>query len=300
MTDLEPIDVIMCTWNSNKPYFRKCLRSVRREVDLHHFIVIDRYSSDQTLEVVRSVFPDAKIFQTAVNLACARGIGIANVDTRYFAFIDDDIEVSDGWFTELISFIKGGKQVGAVQGFVRLYVDYLNKAIMFELSRRKGHVKEVTARGYTNNTLLVTEIVRDLNFLPSVHSWEDFLITQHVMKKGYKWFETDQAQVTNYGDADWSYFAELRRYLLRGKWHGAGDRLVHIHSSSFVRGIAHLLLSSFKGILYAMIIAIAVSDPRILPTRFFGQLGYLVGFLYADKNIVPYKLHTAARHDAFL
>jgi hypothetical protein len=64
----EPIDVVMCTWNSNKFYFRKCLLSIKKEVDVHHFIVIDRFPSDGTLEVVRSVFPDAKIFQTYANL----------------------------------------------------------------------------------------------------------------------------------------------------------------------------------------------------------------------------------------
>jgi glycosyltransferase involved in cell wall biosynthesis len=297
MMNPELIDVIMCTWNSNKFYFQKCLLSIKRTVDVHHFIVIDRFSSDGTLEVVRSVFPNAKICQTNARLASARRIGISQVDTRYFAFIDDDIEVSEGWFTELISLIKGGKQIAAVQGSMRYCVDYIEKASAraqkFELNLRRGHTRAITGRGLTNNTLLATEIVRDFNPPHNIHSWEDFLLTQHITKKGYKWLETDKAQVTNYGDLDSSYLGELRRFFQRGKWHGAGDRLVHKNSYSSVRSIAYLLLSSFKSVLYSLIIAILVSDPRALILRMSGQLGYLKGFFSANKNIVPYELHKA-------
>jgi len=212
MMDPESIDVIMCTWNSNKSYFRKCLLSIKREIGIHHFILVDRYSSDGTLEVVQSIFPNVKIFQTVANLASARKIGITLVDTRYFAFIDDDIEVSEGWFAELISLIKSRKQIGAIQGSVRYYVDYLEKARAraqrFGLIRRKVHTKEITGRGLTNNTVILTEIVRDFNPPSIIHSWEDFLITQHVTKKGYKWLEIDTAKVINYGDFDSSYLGE--------------------------------------------------------------------------------------------
>lgn len=291
MTDAEPIDVVMCTWNSNRSYFRRCLLSVRREVAVHHFVVVDRYSSDGTLEAVRSMFPNAKIFQTTENLACARRIGIACVDTRYFAFIDDDIEVSKVWFPNLISLIKGGKHVAAVQGFIRYHVDYLDKAQRFELSRRRGDIREISNRGYTHNTIILTETVRDFNPPPTVHSWEDFLLTQHVLRKGYKWLETDQAQVIHYRNAGIDFLSELHNSILRAKWNGAGDRLVHTYLSSHGRAFADLLLSSFKSILYYLVVTIVVSDPRILLLSFFGLLEYFKGFLSAEQNIVPFELH---------
>jgi hypothetical protein len=115
-------------------------------------------------------------------------------------------------------------------------------------------------------------------------------MTQHVIRKGYKWLETSQVQVTHYRDAEMSYLSELRRYFLRAKWDGAGDRLVHIHQSSVGWPVANQLLNSSKTILYSLIIAIVVLDPRILPFRFLGQVGYLSGFLSPRKNMVPYKL----------
>jgi glycosyltransferase involved in cell wall biosynthesis len=290
MTDSESIDVVMCTWNSNRFYFRRCLASIKKEVDVHHFIVIDRFSSDGTLEVVRRVFPDAKIFQTAANLGNARRIGITYVDTRYFAFVDDDIELSEGWSTKLISLIKWGNQIGAVQGFARYFIDYLDKEEKLLLSRRKQPNREITDRGYTYNTVLKTDIVRDFDPPHIIHSWEDFLMTQHVIRKGYKWLETSQVQVTHYRDAEMSYLSELRTYFLRAKWDGAGDRLVHINQSSVGWPVANQLLNSSRSILYSLIIAIIVLDPRILPFRFLGRVGYLSGFLSPRKNMVPFKL----------
>lgn len=261
MIDPEPIDVIMCTWNSNKLHFRECLLSIKREVDVHHFIVIDRYSSDGTLAVVRRVFPDVKVFQTNANLATAQRIGIKYVDTRYLALIDDDIELSEGWFTKMMSFIKGGEQVAAVQGFTRYYPSYMDKPRLFELGRRKGQVKEITdgARGYTHDAILMTEAVKDFNPQQIIHSRGDFLMVEHVIKKEYKWLEMNQTQATHYRGADKGFLGDLRKTFLKEKWNGANDRFVHVHSSSCSRAVAHLLLGFLKTTLYFSKVSIVMS-----------------------------------------
>jgi len=291
MSVTESIDVVMCTWNSNKPYFRKCLLSIKRGVSVHHLILVDRFSSDGTVEVVRDVFEDAMIFETAVNLAMAREIGVANVDTKYFAFIDDDIEISKSWFASLISVISSEKHVGAVQGFIRYYMDYMDKAQEFELGRRREHTKEINERGYTHNTILRTEIVRDFSPNEMVSSWEDFLLTQHVIRKGYKWLETDQAQVTHYRNVDLSFLTEIQNNFLRAKWNGAGDRIVRNQSNSCIRAVLSLLSKSLMNLVYYLAITILVSDPRVFSLQLPGNLGYLKGFLSANENVVPYELH---------
>jgi glycosyltransferase involved in cell wall biosynthesis len=291
MMNPEPIDVIMCTWNSNKLHFRKCLLSIKREVPVHHFIVIDRYSSDGTLGAVRSVFSDAKVFQTTANLAMAQRIGMKYVDTRYLAFIDDDIELSEGWFRKMISFIKGRKQVAAVQGFTRYHPSYMDKPRLFELSRRKGQVKEITDGAYTHDAVLMTEAVKDFNPQQIIHSRGDFLLLQHVVKKGYKWFEMNQAQATHYRGADRGFLSDLRKNFLKEKWNGANDRFVHTHSCSCSRAIAPLLIVFLKTDLFSLKMSIVMSDPRISLLYFSGHFGYLKGFLSANENIVPYELH---------
>jgi|WetSurSiteA1Bulk_404760.scaffolds.fasta_scaffold22260_2 glycosyltransferase involved in cell wall biosynthesis len=286
----EPIDVIMCTWNSNKVFFQRCLVSLKKEVPLNHFIVIDRFSSDGTLEVVQSVFPKAKVFQTFANLAIARTLGIKQVETRYFAFIDDDIEVNESWFQSLIAIFNQEKKVGAIQGAVRYCIDYLDKEQMFLLGRRKKLIVEIKNRGYTHNTILKTDIMRDFNPPQMINSWEDYLMTQHLIKKGYRWLETASTQVTHYRDFENSYLDELRQHYLRAKWDAAGNRMVHLQSSSLSKEIGFLLLNSLRSILYCLVISIVILDPRLLGFRLTGQIGYLEGYLSADENNVSFKL----------
>jgi hypothetical protein len=50
MTSADGIDVVMLTKNSNKPYFRRVLKAIKREIPVHHFIVADGYSTDGTVE----------------------------------------------------------------------------------------------------------------------------------------------------------------------------------------------------------------------------------------------------------
>lgn len=54
---MERIDVVMCTYNSNTPYFGAVLRRISEEVPVHCFVVVDRFSSDGTVEKVFEIFP---------------------------------------------------------------------------------------------------------------------------------------------------------------------------------------------------------------------------------------------------
>jgi glycosyltransferase involved in cell wall biosynthesis len=44
----------MLTKNSNRPWFRRVLAAIKREIPVHHFIVVDGYSTDGTVDVVRN------------------------------------------------------------------------------------------------------------------------------------------------------------------------------------------------------------------------------------------------------
>jgi glycosyltransferase involved in cell wall biosynthesis len=61
----EAIDVVMLTKNSNKPWFRRVLATIKREIPVHHFIVVDGHSTDGTIDVVREYFGDrVKVIET--------------------------------------------------------------------------------------------------------------------------------------------------------------------------------------------------------------------------------------------
>jgi glycosyltransferase involved in cell wall biosynthesis len=91
------IDVVMLTKNSNKPWFRRVLAAIKREIPVHHFIVVDGYSTDGTVDVVRENFGNkVKVIETKASLGCARYLGMRAVDTEWFAFIDSDVEILPG------------------------------------------------------------------------------------------------------------------------------------------------------------------------------------------------------------
>jgi glycosyltransferase involved in cell wall biosynthesis len=50
------IDVVMPTWNSNKPYFEQVIKLIKEHVPVPRFIVVDRFSRDGTLSVIE-IFP---------------------------------------------------------------------------------------------------------------------------------------------------------------------------------------------------------------------------------------------------
>ena len=83
MTSADSIDVGMLTNNSNKPYFRRVLRAIKREIPVHHFIVVDGYSTDGTMEIVKEFFGKrTKVIRTDAPLGGARYLGMRAVDTE--------------------------------------------------------------------------------------------------------------------------------------------------------------------------------------------------------------------------
>ena len=287
ITESEPIDVIMCTWNSNKPWFRRCLLSIKREVNVRRFIVIDKYSSDDTISVIQSMFSNVEVIQTNSNLAVARKIGISHVETKYFAFIDDDVELCENWLSKLLAIFKNDETVGAVQGFTRYFIDYLDKLQISELRFRKESTREITGRGLTHNTIILTSLVRDFKSSSIINSWEDFLLTQHVIRKGYKWVEAIHVQIIHYMNAPTKvgegFFSELLKEFKRAKWTGSGARLVH------AKTLAGIIFSCFATVYYGVLAMIFMLDPRTLVVNIVISLGLLIGFL-SLKDISSRKL----------
>ena len=112
------IDVVMLTKNSNKWYFRRVLAAIKREIPVHHFIVVDRYSTDGTIDVIREFFGNrVVVIKTDAPLGGARYIGMKAVDTEWFAFIDSDVEILPGWFKQGLKYMKNRKIWGIQGGF---------------------------------------------------------------------------------------------------------------------------------------------------------------------------------------
>ncbi len=258
----------MCTWNSNKAFFERVLRSTKREIPIHCFILVDRNSTDDTPQVVRRHFPHVRILLTDDRLAKARQLGIKQVDTEYFVFVDDDIILPRGWFARLWSNIDS--RTGAIHAHAipakRLPYEEEWREWQAKWSERtakpseKGML-EVTKKnmnsfwGYTHNTIVRTELCRDWNPPVDLSVFEDHLLLRHIVKKGYIWKIMQELRVTHYS------YKDLAEHLRKVKWRVAGGRIIGVVDYS----LGQLLVTNLvKYLVKGLLASVDMGDPRIL------------------------------------
>lgn len=266
-----PIDVVICTWNSNKPWFRKCLESIKR-ITYDNIIVVDRFSSDGTVNVIKEVFPSAIIVQLTENLARARAAGIKLVHTDWFLFIDSDVEIPKGWFKKILSNLSEG--VAVVHGYA-LPVSHVSRKWNDFIYSFSGVPKLIDidssnpdkARGLTDATLLLRKAVEDWNAPSYLPGFEDHHMLRHVVNKGYKWRMLPRLYVNHYG----KFISRLKKV----RWDSACSRMIKFSNHN----IKTLLRRTITGLLLAILGALKTGEPRIIPHIFFNRLFSLSGYV---------------------
>lgn len=202
----------MLTKNSAKPYFSKCLLSVKENVPVNKLIVVDAYSTDNTVEIIKKFFPTSVIIRSKQPLAEARKLGISYVSTEWFAFIDSDIQLFTNWFDLLSGLID--KDVGSIQGQDQYANDHLIKYSYWQQNIWKKKFlhkcdsalsvvdiksfRTVKIRGLTHNTLIRTDCVKDWNPPSGLHIGEDHHLFLHILKKEYKWLVLNKPLCLHY------------------------------------------------------------------------------------------------------
>jgi glycosyltransferase involved in cell wall biosynthesis len=213
--DLE-IDVVMLTKNSNKPWFKRVLKAIKEEVPVHHFIVVDGYSTDGTIEVVKEFFDDKLILlRTRKPLGCARYLGMKLVDTEWFAFIDSDVEILPGWFKSALKYMKD-ERIWGVQGSFGRAKDVLltrspRKDFSWNVILKYGIVNFYGAD--TSHVLMRREVVNLVNpkFLCYLECGEDAYIAWKIVEAGYLYIKISKLQAAHYSSPQTSLRKALHR-----------------------------------------------------------------------------------------
>jgi len=286
-----PMDVVMCTWNSNRSFFEKCLESIRREIPVHHFIVVDRFSRDGTIDVVKKHFETVVVYLSGENLARNRMIGIGLVDTEYFVFMDDDLELPKGWFERVTSHIDN--RVGAIhEGVIwagrecmdnsllnRLISDkWMQASLSFTQHRMVimditlDNILESIGFAQGGHTIVKTDVVRDWKPSSHISAAEDILMMKHIVKKGYVWRILEHHTVKHYSPRN------LSQHLNKQRWHIAGLR-----AAGFGRPSSQMLSNFLRQSLNAFIKSVKFKDPMIFAHVFFNGLVVLDGHLRWNK-----------------
>ena len=182
---MESIDVVMLTKNSEH-LLNKCLKSIYRNVPVKRLIIVDGFSTDNTLKIINEFnkrYRNIKIITEKGSRAKARERGIREVNTEWFMFVDSDVILCEKWFEKAEKNIDNN--VGAVWGLnIDVIPNIKNKFFIkfFAIVARKCF----NLRGGMHDTLIQHELVKNIEIPEQLHAYEDAYIIKWVRKKGYK------------------------------------------------------------------------------------------------------------------
>jgi glycosyltransferase involved in cell wall biosynthesis len=178
-----PVDVVLLTKNSQRK-LQECVESIYRNIPIAQLIVVDGYSNDRTLAILEGFNQKhgniLVIFDKGTR-ATARQKGIEAVKTDWFVFVDSDVVLCRDWFKKAQRYIA--PDVGAVWG-IEVWSTLQNPKTLklFLVTTRK--IFEV--RGGTHDTLIRTDLVRDIKIPVGLHVFEDTYIKDWIEQKGYR------------------------------------------------------------------------------------------------------------------
>jgi hypothetical protein len=96
------VSAVVVTYNA-APWIERCLESVRSSGA--EMIVVDNGSTDGTLEVVRGMFPEARVIeQDNRGFGAANNVGMRAAAGRYFLLLNPDAWLADGALESLVAF----------------------------------------------------------------------------------------------------------------------------------------------------------------------------------------------------
>lgn len=129
------IAVVILNWNGAQ-LLEQFLPSVIAYSDEAKIYVADNASTDDSISVIRARFPSVNIIQNDGNYGFARGYNVAlrQVEEAYYALVNSDIEVTQGWLTPILSIFDSESNIGIIQPKI---LDYKNKAY-FEYAGAAG------------------------------------------------------------------------------------------------------------------------------------------------------------------
>ncbi|MBD5311463.1 MAG: glycosyltransferase family 2 protein [Bacteroides sp.] len=115
---MKELSVIILNWNGLSLLERFLPAAVRytngAEVEL---IVADNGSTDSSVSWIHEHFPEIRVIELGKNYGFAEGYNraIAQTDTEFTVLLNSDVEVTEGWWQPLLSFMRSEPQAGACQ-----------------------------------------------------------------------------------------------------------------------------------------------------------------------------------------
>ncbi len=118
-------DIIIISYNSARTTL-DCIKSIHDTAgsDLFNIIVVDNNSADNTIELIRTEYPETQIIKNQSNLgyAAAVNIGVKHSQSEYLIISNSDVVYHKGSIINLVNYLKSNPDVGAA-GPQQVYAD---------------------------------------------------------------------------------------------------------------------------------------------------------------------------------
>ena len=180
---MSSVDVVLLTKNSER-VLEKCLASVYENVPVNQLLVVDGYSTDNTLQILdrfNDKYQNVKVTFDRGTRGTAREKGIRQVTTDWFMFVDSDVVVCQNWYKKALKHLD--KTAGAVWG-IEVWSTIQNLATLKMFLRVTRKIFDL--RGGTHDTLIRTDLVKDIRIPRNLHVFEDSYIMDWISSKGYR------------------------------------------------------------------------------------------------------------------
>jgi GT2 family glycosyltransferase len=110
------VSVVIVTYNY-EGYIRPCLDSLRQQTAGLEIIAVDNASSDQTVGIIKSDYPEVRVIQNTENrgFASANNQGFEVAKGEYILVLNADTEMQDpATISELVGYLEGNPDVAVV------------------------------------------------------------------------------------------------------------------------------------------------------------------------------------------
>jgi GT2 family glycosyltransferase len=119
------VAIVILNWNG-KDYLEKFLPSVIKYSNFSYteIYVADNHSRDDSIDFIKSSYPDIRIISFDSNYGFARGYvkALEQIKAEYFVLLNSDVEVTEQWLS-IVDIMENDKSVAAVMPKIRSYND---------------------------------------------------------------------------------------------------------------------------------------------------------------------------------
>lgn len=87
--------------------------------------VADNGSTDNSVDFLKTNFPQVKLLESPINEGFAKGYNtaLAKIEAKYFVLLNSDVEVTDNWIDPIINLMENDESIAACQPKIRAYHD---------------------------------------------------------------------------------------------------------------------------------------------------------------------------------